>query len=221
MSLRSKNDERTPDALAPVKHRLSREFAGIFSEQTVREFVGESATMFAQPEISAYLPEVVERYARDLLSALAQSSGAIAKLYPEVLFVCVKNAARSQMAAAFLRLHGQGRLNARCAGTSPASDIQHEVRTVMQERNVALDDAFPKPLHRTLVEAADVIVTLGCGDACPILPGRTYEDWALPDPSDFSLEEMRALRDDIESRVLALVERLRKTPSDSSGEPST
>lgn len=207
-------DTATPETLERVEQELAKEFAGIFSPQTVAEFVLESASLFPQPEISAYLPGLVQRYARDLLAALAQSSGAVAKPYPEVLFVCVKNAARSQMAAALLRHHGQGRMNARCAGTSPASEIQEGVGAVMLERGISMDDAFPKPLHHTLVEAADVVVTLGCGDACPILPGRTYEDWALPDPTHFPLERLRGLRDDIEQRVLGLVDRLSRAPSD-------
>lgn len=221
MSRQFESAVTAPEALERVKQELSTEFAGVFSPQTIDEFVLEAVSSFAQPEISAYLPELVKRYARDLLAALAQTSGAVAKSHPEVLFVCVKNVARSQMAAAFLRHHGGGRMNARCAGTSPASEIQRGVSTVMEERGLGLGDAFPKPLHPTLIQAANVIVTLGCGDACPILPGRTYEDWALPDPTDFSLEELRALRDDIERRVLVLVGRLRREPPREGDEPTS
>lgn len=114
------------------------------------------------------------------------------------------------MAAALLLRHSKALpINVACAGTRPASDLYAGVKEVMAEIEVPLTGAFPKPLHRQLVEAADVIITMGCGDACPILPGRVYEDWNLPDPTAMSLNQLRQLRDEIDSRVRALMDRLR------------
>jgi arsenate reductase (thioredoxin) len=195
-------------ALLPVQEELAKEFDGTFSRETVDQFVEESAVLFAHPTIVQYLPSMVQRYARDLLRAVAQTNGAIPKRYPEVLFVCVMNAARSQMAAALLEHRSGGRVHARCAGTRPAHDIQSGVPAVMAEIGITLDDAYPKPLHPRLVEAADFVITLGCGDACPVLPGRTYEDWDLPDPKGMSQDGLRSIRDELDQRVQSLLVRI-------------
>lgn len=202
-------DGDSADSLQNVRDELGAEFSGIFSPETVTQFVDESAALFDSPGIDAFLPHLVRRYARDLLHSLARSSGFVPKVCPEVLFVCVHNAGRSQMAAALLEHHSKRHpINVRCAGTQPASELYTGVKEVMAEIDVYLTAAFPKPLHRQLVEAADVVITMGCGDACPILPGRVYENWNLPDPTGMSLDQLRQLRDDIDSRVRALIDRL-------------
>ena len=127
---------------------------------------------------------------------------------PEVLFVCVRNAGRSQMAAAFLDHHGRGRVGVRSAGTAPAEEIHAEVREAMAEVGIDLSREFPKPLSHEVVRAADVVITMGCGDACPVYPGKRYLDWELDDPAGKPLEEVRRIRDDIERRVKTLVEEL-------------
>jgi arsenate reductase len=127
---------------------------------------------------------------------------------PEVLFVCVHNAGRSQLAAALLDYHAQGRITVRSAGSVPASEINPAVLQVMREIGLDLAKAFPKPLTTEAVEAADVVITMGCGDACPIFPGKRYLDWQLDDPAGLSVEQVRPIRDEIDRRVQALVAEL-------------
>jgi arsenate reductase len=127
---------------------------------------------------------------------------------PEVLFVCVHNAGRSQMAAALLERHGAGRISVRSAGTEPADELNPAVVEAMREVGIDLDGRRPRRLADEDVREADVVVTMGCGDACPVYPGKRYEDWALDDPAGKSLEEVRPIRDEIERRVRELVSRL-------------
>jgi arsenate reductase len=127
------------------------------------------------------------------------------KEVPEVLFVCVHNAGRSQMAAALLDHYADGRVHVRSAGSTPASEINPAVVTVMEEIGVDLSKEFPKPLTTDVVQAADVVVTVGCGDACPIFPGKRYLDWELPDPAGKSIEEVEPIRDEIDRRVQQLL----------------
>ena len=127
---------------------------------------------------------------------------------PEVLFVCVHNAGRSQMAAALLDHHAQGHVTVRSAGSAPADEINPAVVAVMDEVGVDLTKEFPKPLTTEAVEAADVVVTMGCGDACPFYPGKRYLDWELPDPAGKPLDEVRPIRDDIDRLVVDLLDEL-------------
>jgi arsenate reductase (thioredoxin) len=137
---------------------------------------------------------------------LHRADGAIVEEMPEVLFVCVHNAGRSQMAAGLLRLRSQDRIGVRSAGSAPADEINPLVVDAMAELGVDLSEAFPKRLTDDAVRAADVVITMGCGDACPIFPGKRYEDWVLDDPAEAeSLDEVRAIRDEIDARVRALV----------------
>ena len=127
---------------------------------------------------------------------------------PEVLFVCVHNAGRSQMAAALLDHHAAGRVLVRSAGSVPADEINPAVVAVMGELGIDLSKEFPKPLTTKAVEGADVVVTMGCGDACPVFPGKRYLDWELPDPAGKSVDEVRPIRDEIDRRVRALLDEL-------------
>ncbi len=127
---------------------------------------------------------------------------------PKVLFVCVHNAGRSQIAAALLDHHAKGRVEVRSAGTTPADQINPAVIAAMDEIGIDLSKEFPKPLSDEAVEASDVIVTMGCGDACPVFPGKRYLDWELPDPAGKGVEEVRAIRDQIDDRVKALLAEL-------------
>ncbi|MEN9593807.1 MAG: hypothetical protein RLY23_290 [Actinomycetota bacterium] len=124
---------------------------------------------------------------------------------PEVLFVCVHNAGRSQMAAALLAHHGGDRVRVRSAGSAPADQINPAVRSVMAEMGIDLVDAEPKKLTEAAVKASDVVITMGCGDACPIFPGKRYLDWVLDDPAGRPPEEVRLIRDEIDRRVQALL----------------
>lgn len=127
---------------------------------------------------------------------------------PEVLFVCVHNAGRSQMAAALLDHHAAGRVVVRSAGSTPADEINPAVVEAMAEIGLDLSKEHPKPLTPEAVEGSDVVVTMGCGDACPVFPGKRYLDWELEDPSGKSVEEVRPIRDEIERRVSALLAEL-------------
>ena len=127
---------------------------------------------------------------------------------PQVLFVCVHNAGRSQMAAGLLDRLSGGRVLVRSAGSAPADEINPAVVEVMREVRVDLSREFPKPLTDEAVREADVVVTMGCGDACPVYPGKRYLDWDLPDPAGKSVEDVRPIRDEIARRVRTLIEEL-------------
>ena len=133
---------------------------------------------------------------------------ATAKDTPEVLFVCVHNAGRSQMAAALLDRHAQGRVRVRSAGSTPADEINPAVVTAMDEIGLDLSKEFLRALTTDAVQAADVVITMGCSDACPIFPGKRYLDWELSDPSGRSVAEVRAIRDEIDARVRGLLAEL-------------
>ncbi|MBP2369703.1 arsenate reductase/protein-tyrosine-phosphatase family protein [Pseudonocardia parietis] len=124
---------------------------------------------------------------------------------PEVLFVCVHNAGRSQMAAALLAHHAGGAVRVSSAGSAPAESINPAVREVMAEIGLDLGTEFPKRLTTDAVEAADVVITMGCGDACPVFPGKRYLDWQLADPAGRTAEQIRPIRDDIDARVRTLL----------------
>jgi arsenate reductase len=127
---------------------------------------------------------------------------------PEVLFVCVHNAGRSQMAAALVRLRSQGRIDVRSAGSDPGDEVNPMVVSAMRELGVDLGGEVPKRLTNDAVRASDVVVTMGCGDACPIYPGKRYEDWVIDDPAGEDLETVRRIRDEIDGRVQTLVAEL-------------
>jgi arsenate reductase len=127
---------------------------------------------------------------------------------PEVLFVCVHNAGRSQMAAALLDHHARGSVRIRSAGSEPADTLNPAVVAVMAEVGIDIAREFPKPLTTDAVASADVVVTMGCGDACPVYPGKRYLDWALDDPAGQSVVVVRRIRDEIDARVRELVEDL-------------
>ncbi len=127
---------------------------------------------------------------------------------PEVLFVCVHNAGRSQMAAALLDQHAAGRVSVRSAGSAPADELNPDVLVAMAELGIDLAGERPKRLTGESVEAADVVITMGCGDACPVYPGKRYEDWELDDPAQADLDGVRRIRDEIDARVRRLLDDL-------------
>ena len=194
--------------LSNAEQRLAEEFRGVFSPETVGECLRDSASRWKDAPIQTHVAVLAERFARERLKATAQAGGEIVKEVPEVLFVCVHNAGRSQMAAALLDHHAQGRIHVRSAGSTPANEINPAVVAVMNEIGVDLSKEFPKPLTTEVVKAADVVVTMGCGDACPIFPGKQYLDWELIDPSGKAVHEVRAIRDEIDGRVRALLAEL-------------
>jgi arsenate reductase (thioredoxin) len=188
--------------------KLAEEFRGVFSLETVERYVDESIDKLSGARVVDFIPLFVDRFARERLRALAQSQGAIVKDVPEVLFVCVHNAGRSQMAAALLDHHGKGRVHVRSAGSTPADQINPAVLAAMDEWGIDLSREFPKPLTDDFVRAADVVITMGCGDACPIYPGKRYEDWELEDPAGQPVEVVRRIRDEVDLRVQQLLAEL-------------
>lgn len=189
-----------------ISARLADRFAGIFATETIERYVFESYTALARTaKITAFLPATTEHFANDRLTALARSKSGVSSEIPEVLFVCVQNAGRSQMAAALLAVEAKGRIKVRSAGSLPAAELDSAVVTAMNEMGLDLSRNYPKPLTDDVVRASDVVVTMGCGDSCPIYPGKRYEDWDLPDPADQPLETVRDIRDQIHDRVKTLV----------------
>jgi protein-tyrosine-phosphatase len=184
---------------------LREEFAGIFSSETVERFMAESLEQLPAARFQDFVPLFVHRFARERLRALGQVEGTITKQAPEVLFVCVQNAGRSQMAAALLDHKARGRVHVRSAGSEPADQINANVVEALSEIGVDITKEFPKPMTDEVVRAADAVVTMGCGDACPIHPGKRYEDWEVDDPADSDIEGVRRIRDDIDQRVTRLL----------------
>jgi arsenate reductase len=188
-----------------IVERLSGEFEGFFSPETIERYVVESSGHLAGARVKGYVSLLTERFARQRLRACAQVEGAIVKEVPEVLFVCVHNAGRSQMAAGLLRRAAGDRVHVLSAGSTPANEIHANVREAMAEIGIDLFQEFPKPLTDEVVKAADVVVTMGCGDACPVYPGKRYMDWDVPDPAGKPLNEVREIREGLNQRVLALL----------------
>jgi protein-tyrosine-phosphatase len=201
-------DPVTQHHVRQAAQRLAEEFAGIYSEETIERYLAESLDLLGGARINVYVPVLAHRFARERLRALAQSEGALVKEQPEVLFVCVHNAGRSQMAAGLVRLRSEGRIHVRSAGSAPGEEINAAAVEAMQEVGVDLGEEFPKPLTDEFVRDADVVITMGCGDACPIYPGKRYEDWELEDPEGKDLETVRRIRDEIDVRVQKLVAEL-------------
>jgi arsenate reductase (thioredoxin) len=184
---------------------LGDEFAGTFSAETVERYMAESLEALGGARLKDFVPLFVHRFARERLRALGQVEGTISKPVPEVLFVCVQNAGRSQMAAALLDHYAEGRVHVRSAGSAPADQINPAVVTAMAELGLDVSKEFPKPMTDEVVRAADAVVTMGCGDACPIYPGKRYEDWEVADPAETDLDGVRRIRDDISDRVRRLL----------------
>jgi arsenate reductase (thioredoxin) len=198
-------DPVTQHHINQAADRLAEEFAGVFSQETIARYMAESQDLLGDASISVYVPVLAHRFTRERLKALAQAEGKITKEQPEVLFVCVHNAGRSQMAAGLVKLRSQGRIHVRSAGSTPAGEVNPAAVEALEELGVDMSEEFPKPLTDEVVRAADVVITMGCGDACPIYPGKRYEDWELDDPEGQDLEAVRRIRDDIDQRVQKLV----------------
>ena len=173
-----------PAAYETLKADLEYSYRGVFTPDDVAEAV-DAARALLEPRahVETFLPVLVARQAREQLMAKAQAEGRVAKKVPEVLFICVHNAGRSQMAAALTEHLSARRVHVRSAGSQPTGDINPLVVEALAERGIALTAAYPKPLTDTVVQAADVVITMGCGDTCPYYPGKIYEDWQVADPA--------------------------------------
>lgn len=194
-------------ALESIIGRLADRYRGVFSEETVARAVYESAERLLSRAtvIPQFMPTLIERFAKDQLRAAAQVGGLIPKKLPEVLFVCVHNAGRSQMAAGLAHSLGAGRIQVRSAGSAPTDQIYPVVVEAMSEIGLDVTQEFPKPLTDIVVQAADFVITMGCGDACPVFPGKRYEDWDVPNPDGQPIDVVREIRNEIEVRVKALL----------------
>ena len=184
---------------------LSKEYEGTFNDETIERFVRESLDRWPSPKVKSHIEVLAYRFTRERLRALGQAEGMIPTDHPEVLFVCVHNAGRSQMAAGLLAKYAKGRVHVRSAGSIPADEINLAVVEAMSEVDVDISAEYPKPLTDEFVRASDVVITMGCGDACPIYPGKRFEDWELDDPAGKSVEDVRLIRDELDTRVRALL----------------
>lgn len=192
--------------LTDIVDDLAYAYDGVFTREEVQGAVDEAWNLLSRRStVGRFLSVLVARQAREQLMSSAQAQGRVAKRVPELLFVCVQNAGRSQMAAALAEHLSARRVHVRSAGSAPTDEINPVVVEVLRERGVALGTAYPKPLTDSVVRAADVIVTMGCGDACPYFPGKRYEDWAVADPDGQPIEVVREIRDDLQARVTTLL----------------
>jgi arsenate reductase len=189
-------------------HNLADEFAGIFNFETIHRYVHESTDLLQNVRIPDYFHLLAGRLARDRLKALARTKGTLKEDSCLILYLCNHNAGRSQMAAAFTAHLGQDRVSVMSAGSTPASEVNTVAVQAMEELGIDLSGEFPKPVTDEVVHAADVVVTMGCGDACPIYPGKRYLDWEVADPAGEPMEVVRAIRDDICRRVEDLLTEL-------------
>ena len=196
-------------SLSTAARRLAAEFEGVFGEQTIELFLATSYDQFAdRAKFHHFLPLMAERFARQRLKALAKVEGKATDGVPIVLFLCVHNAGRSQMALGWLQRLAGDRVVGWSGGSEPGMEVNPAAIASMAEVGIDITAEYPKPWTQEIVLAADVVITMGCGDACPIFPGKRYEDWELDDPAGQSVDAVRPIRDEIERRVRALLESL-------------
>lgn len=196
-------------ALRTAAIRLEGEFDGTFGVETIERFLHSSYDQFAgRATVPNFLPLLAERFARQRLNALARVEGKVSDGKPTVLFLCTHNAGRSQMALGFFNhLAGEEAL-AWSGGSEPGHEINPSAVQAMAEVGIDITGEFPKPWTDEIVRAADVVISMGCGDACPIFPGKRYENWDLPDPAGHTVAAVRPIRDEIEDRVRRLLSEL-------------
>lgn len=200
---------RQESALEHAAERLHEEFDTDFDPAMIDGFLRTSYEhLDERATVKDYLPLMAERFARQRLQAAARVDGSHAGQPPTVLFLCVHNAGRSQMAMGFLEHLAENRAIAWSGGSEPASMVNPAAVEAMAERGIDISQEFPKPWTDEVVRAADVVVSMGCGDACPVFPGKRYVEWTLDDPAGQSVDAVRAIRDEIEARVRRLLAEL-------------
>lgn len=188
--------------------RLQSRFTGQLNQETIERFINDSLdTLVQRATNSTWVPLLAERFARDRLRALVRmESDEI--LNPSVLFLCVHNAGRSQMAAGWMRHLAGDEVDVFSGGSEPAESVNQVAVAAMAEKGIDIGSEIPQPWADEIIRAADVVVTMGCGDACPVFPGKRYVDWELEDPSGRTLDDVRVIRDEIEQRVRGLMTEL-------------
>ncbi len=193
-------------ALRSAAARLREQFEGVFGEETIELFLTSSYDQFANRATAVnFLPIMAERFARQRFRALARVEGKALDGLPIVLFLCVHNAGRSQMALGWFQHLAGDRAIGWSGGSEPGNEVNPAAITAMAEIGIDIRSEFPKPWTDEIVQAADVVVTMGCGDACPLFPGKRYEDWELDDPAGQSVDAVRPIRDEIGQRVRVLL----------------
>jgi len=196
-------------ALRTAAARLGEQFAGTYGPETIERFLHSSYDQFATGStVPNFLPLLAERFARQRLTALARVEGHHDDGRPVVLFLCVHNAGRSQMALGFFEHLAGDRAIGWSGGSEPGLDANQAAVASMAERGIDISAEYPKPWTDEVVRAADVVISMGCGDACPVFPGKRYEDWVLDDPDGLDVAEIRPIRDEIERRVRQLIDEL-------------
>jgi len=205
-------EDLAPDqrhALRTAAANLGRDFDGIFGTETIERFLATSYDQFAgRARLVTYLPLMAERFARQRLRALAKVEGRATDGRPIVLFLCVHNAGRSQMALGWFNHLARDRAIAWSGGSEPGKEVNPSAVLAMAEVGIDITREFPKPWTDEIVAAADVVITMGCGDACPLYPGKRYEDWELDDPAGQDIEAVRPIRDEIRQHVEQLLDQL-------------
>jgi arsenate reductase (thioredoxin) len=185
---------------------LKRRWRGKINVETIERFMTESLEMILpNAHVTTWIPVLVERLTDDRLRALLRLESGRTDLNPSVLFLCVHNAGRSQIAAGFMRKIAGAKVDVFSGGSQPADGVNQAVVAAMAEKGIDISAELPQPWSDEVVRAADVIVVMGCGDACPVYPGKRYLDWELDDPAGKSVEGVRPIRDDIEQRVRGLL----------------
>jgi arsenate reductase (thioredoxin) len=193
-------------ALKTAATRLQTEFGDMFGVDTIERFLHSSYQQFANhATIANFLPLLAERFARQRLRALAKVEGTSNDGKPIVLFLCTHNAGRSQMAMGFFTHLAGDAAVAWSGGSEPGNEVNPAAAQAMAEVGIDISGEYPKPWTDEIVQAADVVITMGCGDACPVFPGRRYEEWVLDDPAGQDVDGVRPIRDDIEERVRRLL----------------
>jgi protein-tyrosine-phosphatase len=189
--------------------RLRRQFEGQLNVETIERFLADSVDMLTdRAKSTMWIPLLAERFAKDRLRALVRLDSEVADLNPSVLFLCVHNAGRSQMAAGWMRHLADDRVEVFSGGSEPAEQVNKVSVEAMTEMGIDISAEIPQPWTDEIVRAADVVVTMGCGDACPVFPGKRYVDWELDDPSGQPIDVVRRIRDDLEARVRDLLAEL-------------
>jgi arsenate reductase len=189
--------------------RLKSRFEGQLNVESIERFLVDSLDqLLAGARTTTWVPLLAERFAGDRIRAMIRLEADVTTLSPSVLFLCVHNAGRSQMAAGLMRALAGDEVDVFSGGSEPADSVNRAVVEAMAEKGIDISGEIPQPWADEMIRAADVVVTMGCGDACPIFPGKRYVDWELDDPAGKTVAEVRPIRDDLETRVRALMAEL-------------
>lgn len=200
--------------LSQIAARLQRRYRGQLNAETIERFITDSKdSLLPEAKTTVWMPVLIERFTDDRLRALLRSQAEPTTLNPSVLFLCVHNAGRSQMAAGWMRHLGNGEVDVFSGGSAPADSVNQAAVEAMAEAGIDISEQIPQPWADEIVRAADVIVTMGCGDACPVYPGKRYVDWELEDPAGKSVADVRPIRDDIKGRVASLLAEMTGEPA--------